>query len=540
MKEPLRLLLIEDSQADAELVVIELRRGGYEPYWHRIESGAELKAALDEEEWDIVITDYVLPSFSAPAALRVIRERGLPLPCIVISGKRGEETAVEVMKAGAHDYLVKDKLARLAPAVRRELEESRRQQETEAALKESERRFRETLEKVHLAAVCLDTGGIVTFCNEFLAKLTGWGKDEIVGKEWFVLFTPDEEGERRKFRNAMSEGCFPDRYENEIVTRGGKSLLVSWNITLLHDRWGRPAGITSLGEDITDRARKERELRSLKTAVETMQMGVTITDMAGRIIFSNPADASMHGYTPEELIGQDAQIFAPHTIWRKMSVEEIVGLKSRQRESINIRKDGSTFVVHLRSDVVEDAEGTPSAVVTTCFDITGQKEMERQLRHMSTHDPLTGLFNRAFFEEELERLRKGNRFPVIVLIADVDGLKIVNDRRGHGAGDEHLKMAAGVLRGAFRADDVVARIGGDEFVVLLTEVEEREVEHAVERIRRTMAELCIPGDEGTFGLSLGVAVARKGDELATAIRQADALMYQDKQGRRKKVQGMSE
>jgi two-component system, cell cycle sensor histidine kinase and response regulator CckA len=124
MTLPLRLLMVEDSPDDAELTLRELRLAGYEPAWRRVQSAAAMKAALTGSPWDLVISDYVLPSFSAPAALALVQASGLDLPFIIVSGAIGEETAVQAMRAGAHDYIMKNNLARLAPAIVRELREA--------------------------------------------------------------------------------------------------------------------------------------------------------------------------------------------------------------------------------------------------------------------------------------------------------------------------------------------------------------------------------------------------------------------------------
>ena len=124
MSVPLRVLLVEDSADDAELVLRALRRGGYQPEHRRVDTPEDMARALDEHDWDIVLADYAMPRFSAFDALAMVQERGLDIPFIVISGTIGEEIAVQAMKAGAHDYLMKDNLARLVPAVERELREA--------------------------------------------------------------------------------------------------------------------------------------------------------------------------------------------------------------------------------------------------------------------------------------------------------------------------------------------------------------------------------------------------------------------------------
>ncbi len=141
MKE-LRLLHIEDSENDSVLLRHHLARSGYKLEFERVETLADLKASLDRQSWDVIISDYVLPEFSAPAALAVLKARSLDVPFIIISGAIGEETAVAAMRAGAHDYLMKDNLTRLVPAIERELHDCqirRERKRAEEALRASEK-----------------------------------------------------------------------------------------------------------------------------------------------------------------------------------------------------------------------------------------------------------------------------------------------------------------------------------------------------------------------------------------------------------------
>jgi len=163
---------------------------------------------------------------------------------------------------------------------------------------------------------------------------------------------------------------------------------------------------------------------------------------------------------------------------------------------------------------------------------------QEELRHLSTHDILTGLYNRSFFEEEFKRLSLGRRFPVSILAADVDGLKVVNDSLGHEAGDRLLKLAAEVMSGAFRAGDVVARVGGDEFCVLLPEADTQIVTESMERIRQRLDNANKAGSEFRISISLGSATAQTAEELAGALKASDEQMYQEKFARKRKARGI--
>jgi signal transduction histidine kinase len=141
MNGPLRVLQIEDSESDAALIVRALEKARYQVEWVRVEDAAGMRAALAERAWDVIIADYHLPQFDAPAALRILRDSGLDIPFIVVSAIMGEDTAVEMMKSGAHDYLLKDRLARLGPAVERELRDAETRRER--------RRAEETVERMN-------------------------------------------------------------------------------------------------------------------------------------------------------------------------------------------------------------------------------------------------------------------------------------------------------------------------------------------------------------------------------------------------------
>ena len=157
---------------------------------------------------------------------------------------------------------------------------------------------------------------------------------------------------------------------------------------LKHAETGRQQAVSALGW--------------LERAVETMHIGVTITDPDGKILYTNPADAAMHGYSVDELLGQDAAILSAPDQPSRQSVEQVLGARVWERESLESRKDGSTFPVLLISDMVEGPDG-PVAIVTTCGNLTRRKHTEQQLLDDSLHDPLTGLANRSLLIHHLDR-----------------------------------------------------------------------------------------------------------------------------------------
>src|SRR5258708_14310432 len=144
MTKSLAILLVEDSEGDALLISRRIQRAGYELTFKRVDTADTMLAALGERSWDVILSDYVMPNFSAPAALKVLKNSGLDLPFIVVSGAIGEDTAVAIMRAGAHDYLMKDNLARLVPAIEREIHEAGNRRNHRAAAAAPVRACRES------------------------------------------------------------------------------------------------------------------------------------------------------------------------------------------------------------------------------------------------------------------------------------------------------------------------------------------------------------------------------------------------------------
>jgi sigma-B regulation protein RsbU (phosphoserine phosphatase) len=188
--KPLQVLIIEDSEFDAWMLVNVLRQGGYAPAFQRVETAASLQAALQQQAWDIILADYNLPQFSAPEALKLLQASNLDLPFIVVSGGIGEDTAVALMKAGAHDYVMKGNLTRLVPAVERELREAatrRARREAEAALRESEFRYRLLWETASDAVILMDTDSRIRFVNPAVEQVFGYRPEELIGQQLALL-----------------------------------------------------------------------------------------------------------------------------------------------------------------------------------------------------------------------------------------------------------------------------------------------------------------------------------------------------------------
>jgi diguanylate cyclase (GGDEF)-like protein/PAS domain S-box-containing protein len=187
------------------------------------------------------------------------------------------------------------------------------------------------------------------------------------------------------------------------------------------------------------------------------------------------------------------------------------------------RTDGDRYYITTVKPVKDDA-GRVLTVICISKEITERKRMEDELRRLSTYDFLTNLYNRHFFEAEVKRVQNSRLFPISIVMMDLDGLKMVNDRMGHIAGDALIIKAAQVLRDSFRSEDIIARFGGDEFIVLLPETGEHQTRVIIARLRANIEKMQDP----FFSLSIGSATGQKGSSLEEIIRLADDEMYREK------------
>src|ERR687896_370874 len=390
----LRVLLVEDSENDAMLLLRELRRAGYKPLSQRVCTPEDMKEALraadaTDEPFQVVVSDYYMPRFRAPDALELLRGLGYDLPFIVVSGKIGEDAAVGIMKAGADDYVTKENMSRLCPAIERELREAQVRRDRERAEKElvrSEDRFRHLVEQIPAVTyvqepIDSDTPKTITYVSPQYEAMLGYPPEKEVLEEdhWLRVLHPDDRERVLAEELRTDETGEPYRIEYRQIARGGRVVWVRDEATLVRDEEGNSLYWLGVQYDITEQKRTEEELRQseerFKVLAQEVVEGIILSDN-GKIIDANRSVTEMFGYGLEELIGRDAiELTSPE--YREMVRQRIFDEDTRHYESRGLKKDGTSFPVEIRPRHLPYSGRRIR--VTSVIDLTERKQAEEAL-----------------------------------------------------------------------------------------------------------------------------------------------------------------
>ena len=390
MPTPIAVLLIEDAEDDVLLIVSELRRGGYVPTWERVDTAAALRAALAQREWDLISCDWVMPQFSAPAALAQIRESGTDVPIIIVSGEVGEEVAVSAMKAGAHDFVSKHRLTRLVPAVERELREAqsrRERRQAEEALRTTEERLRVALSNSPVRAFSQDRDLRFTWvCNPAFGRTP----DQVVGRMDADLVDARDAAVLTAIKRRVLETGIKVR-EEVCLTHDGDARYFDFAIEPLRNARGAIVGLTGVAADITERKRAEEALQRseqlFRSLIENAQDLVSILNRDGTARYVSPSHTRILGYQPEELIGRHPWNFVHPDDLPKVATLMRWGVETPGATGIAEfrfrHKDGSWRVLEgIATNLLDDP--VVAGIVANSRDVTDRKRAERALEDVST------------------------------------------------------------------------------------------------------------------------------------------------------------
>jgi diguanylate cyclase (GGDEF)-like protein/PAS domain S-box-containing protein len=418
--------------------------------------------------------------------------------------------------------------------------------QVEEALRRSEQNFHDSIENSPLGIRILDDDGKALYANRALLDLWGYGSFEeleAVPKE--QRYTPQAYAEHLvRFKRRKQGEYEAVNYETSIMRSDGQVRHVSASRGEL--LWGGEECFQVVYQDITERKQLQEALAKseerYRTILAEIQEGYYETDLAGSFTFVNDAICSQLGYTREELIGMNYRAYVHkeelkgvYKAWNKVYR---TGNPLQSYPFTCIRKDGTQTFLESSVSALRNNEGKIIGFRSISRDVTKHKELERRLAEMATHDALTGLPNRVLLGDRFMialALSRRTRNRLAVLMLDLDRFKAVNDSMGHDVGDKLLKAVGKRLEVTMRKSDTVARIGGDEFVLLLPQIP--HAEEAAKFARRIMYAFREPfvfdGHRLSITTSIGIAVYPEGGkDLESLLKSADTAMYWAKeQGR---------
>ncbi|BAY47140.1 two-component hybrid sensor and regulator [Scytonema sp. HK-05] len=388
MSPYLRVLIVEDSEDDTLLVLRELRRGGYTVDYVRVDTPAAMQAVLDQQSWDIVIADYNMPAFSAPEALKLLQSRKLDLPFIIVSGTIGEEIAVAAMKAGAHDYLIKGNLARLVPAVERELREAQerhKRHSAERALQESEERFRQLAENIIEMVFWMSDPGERQrlYVSPAYENIWGRSRESLYANfmEWLEAIHPQD---RQHIETVFFEQSLAGTYDEEyrIIRPDGSLRWIRDRGFPIRDKSGEPYRVVGIAEDISDRKLAEQQIREQAALLDVATDAIFVQDLEQHLLFWNKGAERLYGWEAAEVLGRSAESLvykSEETLPPFEAIQTILAAEGKwQGELQQVTKDGKKIIVESRWTLVRDVAGNSKSILIVNTDITAKKQLEAQ------------------------------------------------------------------------------------------------------------------------------------------------------------------
>ena len=349
----LRYVHIEENQSEVARIQHVLQVGGYEPQPLIVQTADELTTAIEQVEWDLILTDWTLPTFSAKAALAQLAERAVDLPIIVVSGVAGEEVVVDALKAGAYDYVMKGRLARLVPAVEQVLRENAERKAyrlMEEALRESQDGFRKLVEGAPLGIVFLDEQSRYVKVNQAFCQMVGYREDELIGHTYALVTHPDDLSHSMAMAVDMLDHKQSGyRLEKRYIRKDGQTIWVMVHPVNLALLGGMHHPLAAFIENVTERKETEARLRLSKFSIDRSGEAIFWGDPSARIFDVNEAACALLGYSKDELCRMTVHDVTDHAkpdlwpaYWTRLKQGETVRF-----ETLVWTKDGRVIPVEV-------------------------------------------------------------------------------------------------------------------------------------------------------------------------------------------------
>lgn len=400
---------------------------------------------------------------------------------------------------------------------------------------DNEMRFRALVDASPYGIIEIDLQGTVIFANPKAHQIFAYPPDQMVGRAVSETMSPEErEYYSRKLKRMVDEFPHLDTYSRKGIRQDGSVIDIRVSINYRLNEQGKTRGFVGFISDITTRNRRELKLRQLSTVVEQSPSAILITNQQGVIEYVNPAFEVSTGYHSQAALGETPRILKsgkmPEHIYTGLWENLHQGLPWRG-ELLNHRANKEEFWALTSIAPITGDDQSITHYVCIMEDITRHKRQEQQLAFQAKYDAVTGLPNRLVAMQRLSeciRIAKKRDRHVLVIFIDLDHFKRINDSFGHSIGDRFLASVAELLKEAVRSEDIIARFGGDEFLLIMDDFDEIDVaERIIEKVLRAFnSPVYIEEHELFVTASLGGAVyPQDGDDAETLLRNADAAMY---------------
>lgn len=403
------------------------------------------------------------------------------------------------------------------------------------------------LKAINLIAYSLKPDGATIYYTGAVSQISGYEEKDFIGGNlnWADLVHPEDLPAYMESRSFVLQKHEAEVHEYRIVSGQGQVKWVNDMAVPILDENDRLVSIEGLILDISIQKRTEEnlmerqaQLDSILNSVQDVIWSVSPDDF--ELLYISPSAENVYGYSLEQIY-EDAHngyqlLHAGHSVLLE-NFNTLLQQGWFEVEFPLVLPNGEKHWISRRAHFANDAHGFVARIDGTDIDITRRKLAEDSLRYISIHDPLTGVLNRFAFEQEMNEMDNLAMHSVGLIVCDVDGLKTINDNMGHEAGDILLKECAQVLRSCFDGEEVVSRIGGDEFTVLIKNCEQADLEVSVHKLRSTIDEFNKGEPRYPLSLSIGHAYRASAElTMSEVFRQADNLMYAEKPERKKTFQ----
>ena len=556
---PTTVLLIEDDPADARLIqdaLADTAGGRFIVEW--VTQLSDALERLGREGIEVILLDLTLPDAQGIRAYEQVLQAAPNALILVLSGASDEEVAREAVLLGAHDYFSKAHIDAhwLPRALRYVLERT----QSRSALQTSEARFRAISDASPLGIFVSDEQGRCIYTNTAYQKISGLSFEQSMGTDWIrAVHHEDRERVLDDWR-AAAKGREPFQTEYRFLQNDASVVWTRVNSAPMFSGT-RLYGRVKTVEDITERKQAEFVLRASEEALfeekeraqvtlDSIGDAVLTTDLKGCLTYLNRVAEAMTGWSLVDAQGKPlAEVFniidgstrrvAKNPALQAIKENRTVGLISN---CVLVRCDGFESANEDSAAPIHDRDGYVNGAVIVFHDVSESRAMALKMSHLAQHDFLSGLPNRMLLTERLSRaigLAQRHRKQIALLFLDLDFFKNINDSQGHAVGDQLLQSAAERLSANVRATDTVCRQGGDEFAILLAEIEHpQDAAHIAEKLHDAFLEShLIGGQEFHVTLSIGISVyPDDGSDLDEIIQSADTAMYHAKDSGRNNYQ----